>query len=258
MVLVWGVFVASLLGSVHCAAMCGAFACMASPLRRNGANAPPVDHPDPSVSSGGPPSTRFAQAAYHLGRLTSYVLLGLIAGALGARLDRAGDLVGLSHLAAIVAGSLMIAWALGTIAAHVGVRVPITLAPEWARRAIGGALVAARERSHVQRAYLIGLATTLLPCGWLYTFVVVAAGTGSALIGANVMFVFWIGTVPMLATIVAGSARIFGPLARRMPIVTAMMVLTFGVLSIVGKLRMPTAHAHSTSMIMPSVDVVRR
>ena len=258
MLLVWSVFVASLLGSVHCAAMCGAFACMTSPLGRGGRNA---GHPAASGASRGPafPHSRFSTTiAYHLGRLTSYVALGLVAGTLGARLDRAGELLGLTRLAAVLSGILMVAWALGTIAAHLGVRVPVTLAPEWARRAIGAALGIARDRSLTQRAYLIGLATTLLPCGWLYAFVVVAAGTGSALVGANVMFVFWIGTLPMLTAIIAGSAKGFTPLARRMPTVSALIVLALGVLSMIGKLRMPTPGDHLASMHMSSVHVGSR
>ena len=235
--------------------MCGAFACMAAGHGGHGGHR---SHPDAREARGGP---AFAQSrvstasAYHLGRLTSYVLLGLTAGALGARLDIAGANVGLSHFAAVIAGVLMVAWALGTIATHVGVRIPVSLAPEWARRALGAVLVAARDRSQLPRSFLIGLVTTLLPCGWLYTFVVVAAGTGSALVGANVMFVFWMGTLPMLATIAATSARAFAPLAQRLPIATATIVLVLGVLSIAGKLRMPTVTGHGAAMHMSSANV---
>ena len=249
MVLVWGVLVASLLGSVHCAAMCGAFACMAGG---------PARHPDAREARGGPaftPSRLSTAFAYNVGRLTSYVSLGLLAGLFGGRLDRAGARIGLTHFAAVIAGLLMVAWALGTIAAQVGVRVPVTLAPEWARRTLGSILVAARDRSQLQRSFLIGLVTTLLPCGWLYTFVVVAAGTGSALVGANVMFVFWMGTLPMLVAIAATSARVLAPVARRLPIATATIVLVLGVLSIVGKLRMPIVNEHAASMHMSSANV---
>ena len=247
MLLVWGVFVASLLGSVHCAAMCGAFACMASPVRRPG-------QADDPGTAGAPasPWLRLEPFAYHAGRLASYLALGVAAGGLGARIDQVGDLAGWSQLAAVIAGCLMVAWAAGSIAAYLGVKVPVTLAPEWARKAIGAALSFARDRSRMQRAFLIGLATTLLPCGWLYTFVVVAAGTGSPLAGANVMFVFWIGTIPMLTAVTAGALRLFAPAMRRMPIATALIVLVLGLLSIIGKLRMPTTHAHGPMIMQTS------
>ncbi|MBE7450024.1 MAG: sulfite exporter TauE/SafE family protein [Kofleriaceae bacterium] len=41
------------------------------------------------------------------------------------------------------------------------------------------------------RAALLGLLSAALPCGWLWAFVVVAAGTGSPVGGALVMTAFW-------------------------------------------------------------------
>jgi sulfite exporter TauE/SafE len=211
-----GVLVASLLGSVHCAAMCGAFTCLYTQPGRSA-----------HLSS---------QAAYNVGRLISYVVLGALAGTFGARLDVAGQGVGIANLAAVVAGLLMIAWAAGVFAAEAGLRVPLTLAPDWAKRLLGRALIASRHRSTTTRALLVGLLTTLLPCGWLYTFVVVAAGTGSPMRGALVMAAFWAGTVPMLVAVGAGAARLLGPLARRMPLVSAGLVFALGALSVAGKL----------------------
>ncbi len=48
------------------------------------------------------------------------------------------------------------------------------------------------------RGLLLGLATALLPCGWLYSFVLVAAATGHPVWGMCSMAVFWLGTVPAL------------------------------------------------------------
>jgi sulfite exporter TauE/SafE len=109
-------------------------------------------------------------------------------------------------------------------------------------------VLASRESSANVRAMLIGLITTLLPCGWLYAFAVVAGGTGSAVRGAAVMAAFWVGTVPMLLLFGAGAARLLGPVARRLPLVSAGLVLTLGVLSVAGKLRppaLPSQYAHS-------------
>lgn len=226
MTLVVGVLVASLLGSVHCAAMCGAFTCLSA---RPGGGAQASSH-----------------VAYNVGRLMSYVTLGIVAGALGARVDLVGARGGMTHLATSVAGILMMIWAAGMFAVELGVRVPMTLAPAWAKRLLGSALVASRDRSARTRALLVGLLTTLLPCGWLYTFVIVAGGTGSAARGAIVMAAFWAGTVPMLVTVGAGAARLLGPFSRRLPLVSAALVLVLGVLSIVGKTRAPAAaHEHA-------------
>jgi hypothetical protein len=208
--------------------MCGPFTCLYSGSR-----------------AGSPRLT--AHSAYNVGRLVSYVVLGTIAGSIGARVDDLGRFAGVAHLAAIVAGCLMIAWAAATIGASFGVRVPISLAPEWARRPLGGLLTAASRQRPEVRGLIVGLLTTLLPCGWLYTFVVVAGSTGGALAGAVVMAVFWVGTVPILLAIGVGAARLLGPLARRLPVVSATFVLVLGLLTIAGKLRAPAAMSHVAS-----------
>lgn len=229
MTLLAGVLLASLLGSIHCAGMCGPFTCLyAAPSSRVG------------------PHWR-AHAAYNAGRLTSYLLLGAIAGSLGAQLDDLGRLAGVAHLAALFAGALMVAWAAGRIGSKLGVLVPASLAPEWAQRAIGGVLVSASRQPPTLRALLVGLLTTLLPCGWLYTFVVVAGSTGGALAGAGVMAVFWAGTVPMLLAIGYGAARVLGPLSRRLPVISATFVLVLGLLTMAGKLRAPASMRHVVS-----------
>jgi sulfite exporter TauE/SafE len=137
----------------------------------------------------------------------------------------------------------MVAWALATIAATFGARTPGTLAPEWTKRALGGALLAMRDRPPTVRAALTGLLTTLLPCGWLYAFAATAAGSGSVAGGALVMAVFWAGTVPMMLGVGLGAQRLLSPVARRLPVVGAVAVLVLGLLSISGKMRAPAAHA---------------
>jgi hypothetical protein len=116
------------------------------------------------------------------------------------------------------------------------------LVPEWLQRRLGSALVAMRDEPPVARAALTGLLTTLLPCGWLYTFVVTAGGTGSAIAGAGVMVAFWIGTVPMLLAVGFGAQRVLGPFARRLPLAAAALVLVLGLLSIAGRVHAPAMH----------------
>jgi hypothetical protein len=91
----------------------------------------------------------------------------------------------------------------------------------------------AAGRPPVVRALATGLLTTLLPCGWLYAFVISAAGTGSPAFGALTMAVFWVGTVPILVTLGAGLRAITGALGRRLPTVTAAAVVVVGLATIV-------------------------
>jgi sulfite exporter TauE/SafE len=222
--LIAGVLLASVLGSVHCAAMCGPFTCLYAT---------------------GPSASLRSHASYNVGRLLSYVALGAFAGLLGARVDDVGRLAGVAHAATIVAGTLMILWAAASAASHFGVRVPVTLAPEWARSVLGGALQRARDWSPSARGFLIGSLTTLLPCGWLYTFVVVAGSTASAPAGAAVMVAFWLGTVPMMMTVASVGARVLGPIARRLPLLGAGIVFALGLLAVAGRLAPPAMSMHT-------------
>jgi sulfite exporter TauE/SafE len=214
--LVLAVLVASLLGSVHCAAMCGAFVCF--------------------YANGSPAASRRSEGAghlaYNLGRLVSYLALGTLAGAAGGMLDRAGGLAGMGNVAAVVAGMLMIGWGASAMLAARGVRIGGPGVPAGWQHAMGRALHLVRSRPPLVRAAVTGLVTTLLPCGWLYAFVVTAGGTGTAARGALVMLVFWVGTLPMMVTVGVGARALFGPLRSRLPMISAATIMILGLLSI--------------------------
>lgn len=216
MTLALAVLLASLLGSLHCAAMCGGFVCW---------------YVGAEIGSG-PSRKAGAHFAYNAGRLASYLTLGAVAGIAGAALDRAGTLAGVSRLAALVSGALMVLWGLRAMLVAGGVRFGATAAPGWWQRAMGAVLYRVRLRSPTQRAAITGLVTTLLPCGWLYAFVVTAAGTGSVLGSAAIMAVFWAGTLPMMVTIGIGARRVLGPIRTRLPQLSAGMIVAVGLLTI--------------------------
>src|SRR6185503_12294429 len=92
MTLLLSILAASLLGSVHCAAMCGGFVCL-------------------YAGTGTTHDVRVRpHAAYNLGRLASYLFLGALAGSVGRGIDQIGGIAGVGRLAAIVGGALMVAW----------------------------------------------------------------------------------------------------------------------------------------------------
>ncbi|MEM9345894.1 MAG: sulfite exporter TauE/SafE family protein [Planctomycetota bacterium] len=117
--LVTAVFLASVLGSLHCAGMCGAFVAFAV------------------ADSGGKPGRRvMLNMAYHGGRLTTYVALGVAAGSVGALLDLSGALVGLSRVAMSLTGALMIVFGLSAVMAAMGkrsIRMPV---PKFMQKAL--------------------------------------------------------------------------------------------------------------------------
>jgi len=213
-------FVAALLGSPHCAGMCGGFV---------------------AFYAGQAGERRLlAHMAYHGGRLLSYAALGAVAGLLGASVERLGATAGVSRAAAILAGALMVLWGGATIAASLGARLPRLTRPGSAGKGIAAALRALRAQPAPLRALAIGLLSTLLPCGFLYVFVAAAAATASPLWGGLAMAAFWAGTVPLLAGLGLAAQSILGPLRRRLPVVTAAGLVVLGLLAMAGRLGLPT------------------
>jgi len=218
-------FIAALLGSPHCAGMCGGFVAFYS------------------GQEGG--RRLLAHAAYNGGRLLSYSLLGVVAGVLGAGVERMGAAAGTSRAAAIVAGLLMVLWGAATIAVQFGARLPkVPGVPGGGaaglRRVIAAALRAVHAQPPAARALVIGLLSTLLPCGFLYVFVAAAGATASPMWGGLVMAAFWAGTVPIMVGVGLAAQSLLGPLARRLPVVTAAALVVLGLLTMAGKLGLPT------------------
>jgi uncharacterized protein len=235
------ILVASLVGSVHCAGMCGGFVCFYA-----------------GSAKGNEPAALRAHVMYNAGRLGSYLLLGALAGLVGARVTQAGTLVGISHAAAVVAGVLMVGWALSTIAAQRGVTIGTLHAPQAWQRALGRVLHTVREQPIGVRALLTGLFTTLLPCGWLYVFVATAGGTGSVQEAMLLMAIFWAGTVPALIAVGLGAQTLLAPFRRRLPAFSAAVVLVMGLLSMSGRLT-PSLHttmSHDPSTSSPAAGAV--
>ncbi len=237
--LLGSVVAASVLGSPHCAGMCGGFVCFYS---GDGAR---VRWP--------------AHAAYHGSRLVAYAALGAIAGVLGAGVDHLGMWAGVNRAAAVVAGLVMIVWGGAALARALGARIPEWGGPAFTHGAIGRALRVLRDQPPAVRAAVIGVLSGLLPCGWLYAYVAFAAGTGSPVRGALLMAAFWLGTVPILAGIGLAAQRSFQPLRRRLPLVSASVLIVLGGLSLAGKLTPVAARdgvvaAHAQLAATPSAS----
>ncbi len=192
------VLAASIVGSPHCAGMCGGIALFCG-----------------GVGECGGRRSAAATGIYHASRAASYVAVGALAGGCGSLLNEGGALVGLQHLAAAVAGVAVALAGVALLLSAGGVSAGRAGLPAWLRNAVGGVHRAAAAMPPARRALVIGLATPLLPCGWLWSFALVAAGTASVASGALVMAAFWAGTVPILAVLGAGIAAL-GAERRRM------------------------------------------
>jgi uncharacterized protein len=194
--LLTSLFLVGLLGSVsHCVGMCGPFV-LGQVVARLEATPAARLHEFRRL-------TGAALAPYHLGRMTTYGLLGAGAGALAGG---AGDLTGLRWLSA---GLLAIAALF-----FVGYAVPRLGLPVFGTRLGGEGLWSRHVGPRIRplfgapvgfRGYLLGVALGFLPCGLLYGAIAAAASSGSAVAGGLTMVAFVLGTIPALVGVgVAG------------------------------------------------------
>jgi len=222
------VFVASLVGSLHCIGMCGPFVAFYSGADGSGGARRLLSH-----------------AAYSGGRLLTYALFGVAAGAVGAALDVAGSLAGFQRVAAIVAGVTMILWGVLALLQIRGIRIFKHGSGNGSvARVLRRGFSLVSDKPPVVRAAVVGLLSGFLPCGWLWAFVVTAAGTGSALKGAAVMTAFWAGTVPALLAVGLGAQLLSAPLRRHVPAVTALLLVGLGLYAILGRPASVSAAIH--------------
>jgi sulfite exporter TauE/SafE len=156
---------------------------------------------------------------HSLGRLATYVALGALAGLVGSAIDLAGSLGNIQRAATIVGAAVIVAIAVVPL---------VTRRRAPARSPFTAALVRIKSRSEVRRAWLIGTLTGLLPCGWLWAFVVMAAGTASAAGGALVMATFWLGTAPAMIGVVRVAGPLIARMRARMPAITAIVLIAAG------------------------------
>jgi len=220
------VFMIGLLGSVHCVGMCGGIVGALSVV-----SAPrfPVAV---VVSSGKRSAAGWRVVAYNLGRIASYVMAGAIAGGVtgGVRtlaglsfLQKGG--YGLANLMLVVLGLyLMDAW-------RALVRLEAMGQIVW-------------QRVQPWTKYLLPLDSPLkmlaagalwgwLPCGMVYSVLLMALLTGSAFSGAMVMLAFGLGTLPALFTMGLCGASLRSALQHRLVrIVSGLIVLGFGLLGL--------------------------
>lgn len=213
-ILLSAIVTASVLGSLHCVGMCGPLAIWAS-------------------SAESQRSSRqifLSTSLYHLGRLLTYMVAGCLAGMVGSLVDQGGQMLGFQLAAARVVGSVMMV--LGGIRLWRWFHVPGATNANLKPSRIGKLLAQLRPfvfRLPVAgRALATGMLTTLLPCGWLYLFALAAAGTGSMLMGPIVMAAFWVGTVPALVALVAGTRVLSTKLTTLVPVATAILLVTTG------------------------------
>lgn len=203
-----------LLGSAHCLGMCGGISGLFA--MRSGAAGLRRQLP--------------MAVTYNAGRLASYAILGFVAAALGARF---------TGLTPALAGPVRLA--AGVIIILIGLQIAFDLRVlGWLER-MGGKLwerVAPLARglmpvTSLPRALGLGLLWGLLPCGLVYSVLLVAATTAQPADGALVMIAFGLGTTPAMLLTGLGAARLSQLMQqRRTRLGAGLLIVILGLLTI--------------------------
>lgn len=191
-------FVTGLFTSLHCISMCGALSL--------GASAGDKAHENIRSALAKP-------LLYNSGRLLSYTALGGAAGFLGS-------IIALSaYMAAIIlaAGAIIMLLLALSMLGVLNLRMP----PIFAVRARSGS------------AFMAGLANGFMPCGALQAMQVYAISTGSVRSGMASMFLFCLGTTPLLLAFASAAALTTGAARARLGRISAvlLLLLSLGMLS---------------------------
>jgi sulfite exporter TauE/SafE len=208
-------FTAGALGSTHCVGMCGPLAF--------------------SVGLGARSfrTNLIRQLIYSLGRISTYSVLGALAGGLGMMIAHrlSGLLLHAQAWLSIVAGVWITFQGLNAWGIHVfqwrmsagGAGV----APCLAGGMIGGFLGSPRYRD----VALAGALTGLLPCGLVYAMLGLSASSASMLTGALTMACFGSGTVPLMLLAGLGSGFITPEFRQRFWRVAAACLICAGLIT---------------------------
>ena len=184
-------FMLGLLSSTHCLGMCGGIAgsltfSLSPEIRQR------------------PRQLATFSLAYNLGRISSYVIAGSLAG-LSAGLvlilaPQSPLLMGFVGTGFLIALGLYIGGWLPHFA-----RLEQIGRPVWRRlEPVGRRLLPVR---HPSQAYGFGLVWGWLPCGLVYSALIYSLTTGSASRGALFMLMFGLGTLPMMMTVGVMASR---------------------------------------------------
>lgn len=181
-VLVFAALSMGLLGSPHCLGMCGGIVAAFSL----------------SMQSQSPAKKALLMAGYHLGRLGSYLILGVIASLLGQEI--LSPLMANGNFPKYLLGGALV------FAALLMLGVPVLNRLEKAGLGLWNTLAPIRAKvlpmDNLPKAVAAGLLWGFLPCGLVYGALGVALSLSAdqqiGLSAAGFMVFFWLGTLPML------------------------------------------------------------
>lgn len=199
-------FILGFAGSVHCVGMCGPLA-LSLPFQQY---------------SGW--QKGLAIGVYHMGRISSYMGIGIVAGIFGRGLNW----FGLTQILSIVLGSLIV---LSVLLPRLLSKVNIPFLKGFKHWQISTMQSILQKRS-VASMFFFGLLNGFLPCGLVYT--AVAASLVAHTITESVLFMgsFGLGTVPAMLLILLAAQSLSGGFRQQIRKLIPILSLLIGILLI--------------------------
>ncbi|MDY7578990.1 sulfite exporter TauE/SafE family protein [Herbaspirillum sp. RTI4] len=226
------VFMIGLLGSVHCVGMCGgivsAFSFSATSRRTI-----PIKVVNNATNSSRPSRGNLPTVlAYNAGRIASYATAGAIAG---------GVLQGARTLTGIAVFQVEAYWFVNLLLVALGLYLTGIWQGLNQLERVGGMLwryIQPFTRfllpiNSIPKSMALGVLWGWLPCGMVYSMLLTAMLSGTAVSGAAVMVAFGLGTLPTLITMGMLGTRLKSWMQRRaVRVISGLVIVIFGVLGL--------------------------
>ncbi len=200
-------FIIGVLTSLHCVAMCGGINLTVCVRYKTVTEDSKFSKLKPSV-------------LYNIGRVISYTIVGGIVGGIGSVVSFSGTAKG---IVAILSGIFMVIMGINMLNIFPALRKLNPRMPKIFTRKV-------HENSGSRGPLMVGLLNGLMPCGPLQAMQLYALGTGSALSGALSMFLFSLGTVPLMFGFGAVSSFLSSKFTHKMLKISAVLVLILGII----------------------------
>lgn len=193
------IFFVGMLTSIHCIAMCGGI------------------NMSQSLTSGNSNLAK-SNLLYNLGRIVSYTIIGVIVGSLGMFINVSNYFkAGIN----IFAGIFMIIIGINFLNIFPKFKINFLKLPKSLTLKIN-------NFKKNKSSFVIGLLNGLMPCGPLQSMQVFALTTGSPILGGLSMFLFGLGTLPLMFGLGILSNKLNTKFSGNLLKVSAFIVIVFG------------------------------
>jgi sulfite exporter TauE/SafE len=225
------VFIVGLLGSVHCAGMCGGIvsAFSAVPARRFPVQVITLGR---RAQVSGNIDIAIRTLAYNSGRIASYATAGALAGGLAGGARALSGIADLQMAGYWFANLMLVALGLYLMGAWLGL-AKFEQAGQVLWRPVSKLMRGLLPLDTPLKMVAVGALWGWLPCAMVYSVLLTAMFSGSAASGAAIMLAFGLGTLPMLLAMGMLGGRLRAAIGRRpVRLASGAVVLSFGLLGL--------------------------